>query len=291
MAKATAIFRAIWLGSMVLFLSTAASLQAGEQKDPLPPGWHKTLVGNLNFTQNRFDNWTQGGEDSWAWQLDLNGKFIHEAPTTRWDNSLKFSFGRTRVGDAGSRKAADELKLESVFTFKLGFYINPYVSVTALTQVAPGFEHLDGQKRSVSNFLDPGYFTQGTGFGYAYQEVFHFRLGMALKETVTRNHPERFTDDPATPELEKTRTEVGAESSSDLNLKLHRNILWTSKLNLFSDFSSLEAVDVTWDNLFTARVTRLIAVNFNFNLFYDRDISPKRQIKQTLSVGLTYSFF
>ena len=291
MKKFTDFLRCTWLWPAVFILLTVPRIRASENTDPLPPGWHTTLVGNLNFTQNRFDNWSQGGEDSWAWQLDLNGKFIHEAAKTRWDNAIKFSFGKTRVGDAESRKAADELKLESVLTFKAGLYVNPYLSLTALTQVAQGFEHLDGEKRSVSNFLDPAYFTQGTGFGYAYREVFRFRLGVALKETITRNHPVPFTDNPATPEVETTRTEVGAESNSDLSLKLHQNLLWTSKFHLFSNFAGIDEIDVNWDNLFTARVTQLIAVNFNFNLFYDRDVSPKRQIKQTLSVGLTYSFF
>jgi len=47
---------------------------------------------------------------------------------------------------------------------------------------------------------------------------------------------------------------------------------------------------VNWDNIFTAKLTQYININFNITLFYDRDTSVKRQLKQSLALGLTYSF-
>jgi hypothetical protein len=52
---------------------------------------------------------------------------------------------------------------------------------------------------------------------------------------------------------------------------------------------SFEEIDVRWDNLFSAEIAKYLAVSFNFQIFYDRDISIKRQLKQTLSVGFKYS--
>jgi hypothetical protein len=45
-----------------------------------------------------------------------------------------------------------------------------------------------------------------------------------------------------------------------------------------------------WDNLFSAKVAEYISVSFNFKLYYEKKISLKRQLKQTVAVGLTYSF-
>ena len=48
---------------------------------------------------------------------------------------------------------------------------------------------------------------------------------------------------------------------------------------------------MNWDSLISASISRLVNVNFNFRLIYDRNVSPKRQIKQSLAVGFTYTFF
>lgn len=63
----------------------------------------KEMLGNLNFTQNTFDNWQQGGENAWAWQLNINGKFVKVQKKYEWANTLKIAYGKTKVGDAGSK--------------------------------------------------------------------------------------------------------------------------------------------------------------------------------------------
>ncbi|NOZ07470.1 MAG: hypothetical protein GXO91_01180 [FCB group bacterium] len=78
---------------------------------------------------------------------------------------------------------------------------------------------------------------------------------------------------------------------TDISLTVLDNILMTSKLELFSNLKKLDQTDVTWDNLFTASVSKYITVSFNIKIFYDRDISRIRQLQQTLAVGLTYNLF
>ncbi len=252
--------------------------------------WKNELVGNLNFSQITFDNWTKGGENSWAWQLDILGKATRDMEKFVWSNSGKLSFGKTQIGDAESRKSADEIRLESVLSYKMKVHINPFVAVTAVTQFARGYNYTDGGKVEISKFMDPGYFTQSIGFGYNYQDQVKTRLGAALKETITSDHPVPYADDPATSEIEKTKVEYGVESSTELNFVLSENILYNSKLDMFSNVKRFDEIDVNWDNIFSAKVSDYIKVNFNIVLFYDKDLSTKRQLKQSLSVGLSYTF-
>ena len=58
---------------------------------------------------------------------------------------------------------------------------------------------------------------------------------------------------------------------------------------MFSNVKTLNEIDVNWNTLISAKITKLIAVNFNVKLIYDRDVSVKRQLKQALTVGLTYT--
>ncbi len=271
------IFSATWLTAQESSVNTA---------------WHQELVSNLNFTQNSFDNWAQGGEDSWSWLINLNGKLSRDSDSHSWVNTCKLAFGKTKVESENARKAVDEVFLESVFTRKLNEFLNPYVSFTAKTQFTSGYEYSDTGKEEISNFLDPGYFTQSFGLGYAPSDIFQTRFGGAVKETAADEYAEVYSDDPDTDdEIEDLKVEYGAESVTDLNLKLAENILFTSKLGMFSDLNRVDEVDVDWDNLFSAKVNEYINVSLSVKILYDKDIHVKRQMQQVLAVGVSYSFF
>jgi len=276
---------------IIVFLVSQILLAQEEKKEP-EYGWQKELVGNINFTQNSFDNWAQGGEDSWSWATEIRGKFINDQEKFNWSNTGKLALGKTKVGSNESRKAADEIKLESVYTYKMSLHVNPYVAVTGLTQVAEGFKYFDGDttKVAISNFLDPAFFTESIGVGFEPVNNFKTRFGAALKQTITDKYSKPYADDPETSKIEKTKNEVGMESVTDYSRKLNEIILFTTKLELFSNIKSFEEIDVNWDNLFTAKIASNINVSFNVRLFYDNDISKQRQLQQTLAVGLSYSF-
>lgn len=275
-------------------LITGSALFAQDEKKEEPKyGWVNELVGAANFTQTNLNNWKQGGEDSWVWQLDVNGKFVNDQQKTNWANTGKISYGRTKVGDGESQKSADEIFAESVLTYKLGVLINPYVAVSGRSQLTSSFDFSASPKEEIAKFLNPGYFTESFGIGYQPSKEFKTRMGLALKQTVTTDDSLalRYTDsDGLANGIDKLRSEVGLESVSDFSRKLAENILFTSKLELFSNLKSADEIDVRWDNLISAKVSKLITVSFNVQLFYDKDIDIKRQLKEVLAVGLSYSF-
>ncbi len=257
--------------------------QEGEKKEEIKYGWQKSMVGNVNFTQNTFDNWTKGGEDSWSWQSDILSKFTDKEPKYEWANGGKLSYGKTQVGQ-DARKAADEIKLESVYTYMLNWPMNPYISAMGQTQFSKGYDYAVSPKVEISNFLDPGYFTESIGFKYAPSDIIQTRIGAASKQTVT----DKFAGIYA--KGDKFRVEYGAESVTDLNVKLGQNLLYNSKLELFSTVKRFNEVDVNWDNLFSVKATKYMNVTWNLRIYYDHDINIKRQLKETLAVGLTYTF-
>jgi len=275
---------------LVLFLSnwTVLTAQSEEKKKP-DYGWEQQSTFTLNFTQTTFDNWVQGGENSWAWIAEAPFMFNLRKPGFTWANQGKLAFGKSKVGDQSARKASDLIRFESVYTHNLGVFVNPYVSISGQTQFAKGYNYGDTTRAEISGFMDPGYFTQSAGVGYEPNRFVKLRLGAAVKETFARNHPVPYTDDPETEELETSKVEFGADFVADGRINLHDNLIFTSKVVLFSTLESLNTVDVDWDNNFTATVTSHLQVNFNVQIYYDRDISKKRQLKQLLSVGFSYT--
>ncbi len=271
---------------LIICISGAHAEDTG--KEQTPHGWTEKMTTGINLTQTSFDNWAQGGEDAIAWQTNLNFNFTLDREKTQWTNSGKFSYGSTKTGDEKARKSIDEIKLETVLTYKLS-RISPYLSATAESQFAPGYSYREESRTEISAFMDPAYFREAAGAEYQPNELIKTRFGFSLKQTVTSDHPVPYADDPETSEIEKTRSELGAESVTDLNWKIAENTLLTSKLELFSTFEALDQTDVQWDNVLTVSISKYFNVNINFKLFYDKDISSRRQIKQTIALGFTYN--
>ncbi len=117
------------------------------------------------------------------------------------------------------------------------------------------------------------------------------RPGTVLKENGARHFPIPFADDPNIPEVEKICTEGGAESVVDSKHSLAENLIYTTKRDMFSILKDLNQTEVIWDHLLTAEVCQSMATSFQFQRFYDRDISEERQLKQTLAVGLSFLLF
>lgn len=270
---------------LMFVLSAILSAQepAAEAEKAPEYGWKNDVVANLGFTQNRFENWSQGGENSWAWQFDLQAKFENDQEKYNWANSGKFSFGQAKIGEDDLKKAADEIRLETVLTFKIGSeHVNPYVAATALTQITPGYDYSTEERLKISDFMDPGYFTESAGIGYKMNDNFKTRFGASMKQTITNEFADRYAKG------EKFRNEFGAESVSDLAAHLAENLVLNSKLMIFSNFKAFNQIDVDWDNVFKAKVTDLLNVTLTVRLLYDYDVSLKRQLKQTLAIGFSY---
>jgi len=259
-------------------------------QEEAPTVWEKSVLGGINLTQTSFDNWTAGGENAYAWQMNLNYKFVKDVEKTNWSNTGKFLYGATKTGDADMRKSADEIKLESVLTYKLGSNINPYVAVTGETQFAAGMDYSTDSSFQISAFLDPGYFRESFGAGYLINDNLATRLGLSFKQTMTTDYPAPYADDASTTEIETLKSEFGAESVTDLTYNISENAVLVSKLELFSAFSAFDEIDANWDNTITVKVSDYINMNMNFKLVYDKDVSVTRQIKQAMAFGFNYTF-
>ncbi len=276
--------------ALTICLAPGLILTAASAEDEQPLGWKNELVAGFNLTQASFDNWAQGGENTLGWQMGLNGRFTHLGAGHEWANTTKLAYGMQKVGDEDARKSVDEIKLETVYIHKAGFFVEPYLAATVQTQFSNGYLYDDTGKTAISGFLDPGYFTQSVGVRKSFRDVVSSRLGASVKETITDKYPVPYADDPETEdEIEDTKVELGMESVTDLSLTLSESLLFTSKLELFSDLEASNEIDVAWDNLLVAKVQEYVTVSLNVKIFYDRDISKKRQLRQSLAIGLSYA--
>jgi hypothetical protein len=78
-------------------------------------------------------------------------------------NSGKLSFGHVKIGDQGSKKSVDEIRMESVLTYKTGLF-SPYAAATGQTQLTAGYDYSLDPRVQVSDLFDPAYLTQTPAF-------------------------------------------------------------------------------------------------------------------------------
>jgi hypothetical protein len=272
---------------LALFFCSSAFLFS--QTEPPKPDWTHTLVSGLTVTQVSHTNWAQGGENALAYTLTVDGKSVRDVTVTNWSNSYKIAYGQTRLGSKGLRKIEDKIELESVLTYKIGTYVNPYASATFKSQFDDGFKYDDvaNTKVKTSSRFDPAYLTQAVGLGYQPYENVKTRLGAALREVLS--DAQGYADDPATTTVETSKVEGGLESVTDVSWQFEENILFVSKLEMFAPFNHLDVVIVRSDNMLVAKVNSYISVNLNVQLINNANITPRTQVKQTLAMGLTYT--
>lgn len=280
--------RAPFLKSFALVLAGLTSLSFGEETAPAF-GWKNSANGNLNLNQAYFDNWTKGGTNALAWEARLEGIAKRTEASWEWENKGKAAFGQSRLGDLGTRKASDELSLETIYTRKVSTWVNPFAAARFQTQFAPGFVYDDsaGTSARVSGFFDPAYLTQTVGLGRSWGEAYDVRVGGALKQTFSAARY-GYADDPGTADIETFRLEPGASFVAEVRQPLMENILLASTLDVFANFKGLNAVDVRWENQVTAKVNSYVSANAALDVLYDKDVSTRRQIRQSLSVGISF---
>ena len=282
--------KVIHLFILLLFFSTVTTAKSNEEKkDTL---WTPGGVVGLNLSQIAFSNWTQGGDNSLSFTIFSNLKLDYIGMPWKWTNSLKLTYGRSKIGNQGYRTNDNEIYYESVLIHRLGWKVNPYVDATFRTAITKGYNYGSDPAMQIADFFDPAYFTQGLGFAYDEDKGIRQRIGIAFKQTVADKFASLYSDDPETmDEIEKFKFESGLESVTEVEYEFLENMTYDGYLRLFTRFNELDKWDVRWDNIITAKVNDYVNVNFNFLLIYEKDQSLKRQIKEALQLGISYTLF
>jgi hypothetical protein len=277
-----------YLTIVVLLLTSTVAAQQDTAKAHVY-GWKHSLVSGLTLTQVAVSNWVQGGENALSYTISVEGKSEQDLESTLWSNSYKLAFGQTRLGSQGLRKTDDKIDLETILTLKWGVYVNPYVAATFKSQFAKGYLYdASGLETPVSKFMDPAFLTQSAGVGYQPVPEVKSRFGAALREIITSDFP-GYADDPTTTGIEKTRIEGGLESVTEAEWHFDENLLIKSKLELFAPFKTIDVVIVRSDNTLAAKVNKYVTVNLNVQLIHEPKVTARTQVKETLSIGLSYA--
>jgi len=298
MKKAILLFTALAVPALVIVAPTQA-------QDADTTGWTRTLVVDLTATQASYsDSWTGGEAGQLSWVGNLNG--AAEKQLKEWldfRSTLKLSFGQTYSQNEETKnwskpkKSTDLIDWENVGRFTMHKFLDPYAAVRLETQF------LDAQIPAKKRYLTPMKLTESVGLARRFfergeDEHLTSRFGLAMRQIFTKT-----IADSVTYETENvTASDIGVESVTDAVFHFHENLQYTGKLTVFKAFSFSEkddfagtpqeddwkAIDVNWENIVTAQITKIIAVNFYTQFLYDKQVSRKGRLKETLGIGFIF---
>lgn len=292
------------LTCLVLALSlgttpVAFAQEAGDSGAPADTSaWTTELEGNLAASQAGYRNWAEGGVNTFAFSSSLQGAAAHTQGAWEESYDLRLSLGYIKTNGRSFRKSDDLIRLDAALTYQGGHGLlqqwNPVVAANLRTQFAPGFDYdanpfADGREPPVriSEFLAPATFSESVGLAYDAPSWFSQRFGLGGKQTLVRVRAYRPLYGL---DLDETvRWEVGLDSKTELDVEVLENTRFRSTLNLFKSFNQAELPDMIWENLLTIRANRWLTTNAELVLVYDPDIREDLQIKEVLSLGVTFT--
>lgn len=286
-----------------LILLGGVSMATAQDADSLAS--RTTIDASLTLSQSTYsDNWTGGDAGNFAWIAIVNaGRQIYHQQTWHWRNTLNLSYGQTHAQDPETNtwrkptKSTDKIDFESLLRYLRWTTLPPYASVRALSQ----FE--DASVPNHKLYLNPILITEAAGlsrqvYKQGDDEVLT-RAGLALRELIQR----RWTDETYTKKETETSTDGGFEWVTDVAYKIPgSSIVYKSRLSTFKalfysksdELKGLEnedywkAVDVNWENTFSAQVSKYIGVALYLQWLYDKEVDLAGRFKQTLAVGFSW---
>jgi len=286
------------IACLALSATTTVAAQDAEADEADPSLWIPTVIGKLAGSQAGFQNWAEGGVNTLAFSVGLDGKAERTKSSWRQIHEGRLSFGLVKQDTLDFRKAEDLIRLSSTFTYTgSGFLdkLKPTVALLARTQFAPGFNFeknpfKDGRTPpvKVSDFLSPGTFTQSLGMTYQPKPYLSQRFGLGGKQTVVLLEDLRTLYNV---DVDKNvRLEMGMEAFTNFNKELVKNVVLKSTVGLFAAFNKPESPDLIWESQLNMKVNSWLNVNFDWAVLFDEDVSDRAQMKEVFSIGFSYIF-
>ena len=274
--------------------------------DSVKGEWEYDASARLNFSQAAYKDWEEGGgNNSLAFTAGLGGLASRRDEHWIQAHELRLAFGLIDQEGQEVRKAEDQIVWNSSVRYEGdGFFrlFNPTIAGDLRTQFAKGFDYtgnpFEGQVNDAraqldppvqtSAFFSPAFITESLGLTYEPVRSFTIRLGAAAKQTVV-NEPD-FRVLYGVDEADVMRFEAGTELASAYDKSITENIRYRSQLNVFFSFNQTEdPPDARWDNTINLKVNDWLSTDLQFVALFDKDITNAIQLKETISVGVSFT--
>jgi hypothetical protein len=265
--------------------------------------WNYSLDLNFLVSLNIFSSdWNTSSNGMILWIGDISTSA--EKESFGWLNheyAIDAQFGQTRLQNRETKRwtspeiSANEFHFFSQFTFLFGPVFKPCISIQLNSQI------IDQEDYENIHYINPVELSESIGFSSSAGEknklFFNFKLSAALRQTINRNSTA--DDNNFTYHHGKIFNEGGAQAVFDLRLRVKKLLFFNSKIALFqtlvnSDLSDnkqhFNIPDIDWNTQISIKCMQFLELSYFSSVKFNQDLTSKYKFKQTIGVGLAYSF-
>jgi Protein of unknown function (DUF3078) len=273
-------------------------LQGAASKTTAVKTWKKGGLFTFNVAEGSLDNWVGGGDKfSFSAVSFLNLYAFYKKDKNSWDNSLDLGYGFIKTTSLGQRKSDDRIDFLSKYGYAIAKKWNAGVLFNFRSQFANGYAYGKTPagteiKTITSKLFAPAYVLLSLGLDYKPNDNFSVFISPLTERWVI------VADDSlsakgaygVTPG-KKVKNELGAFLSGKFSKEVAKNIVFTSRLDLFSNYKKKpQNIDMFWTNVLTMKVNKFISANISLDLLYDDDAIARLQKRQLLGIGMSAKF-
>jgi hypothetical protein len=292
-----------------IFIFIFGVLNAQSDSTQVVSNWKTGGMVSLNASQISFTHWAAGGQNSISGNSYVNLFANYKKNKMTWDNTLDLGYGKMMQGvgeEAVFYKTDDKIDFASKygqFAFKHWYYSG---LISFKSQFDQGFKTVADTVR-ISNFLAPAYLNISIGMDYKPNDKLTLFLSpLSGKTTFVMDSLLSSQGAYGVTKNENVRHEFGGFIKIQYKANLMKNISYTTKLELFSNYlNNPQNFDVNWENLINMKINSFFSANLHITMLYDDDMKikydsnhdgiddregAKLQLKQLFGIGITYKF-
>ncbi len=245
----------------------------------------------MMFSQMSFKNWTAGGENTLAGNLNINYDFNYKDEKQSWTNKFYFSYGGTEVNKV-YKKTDDQLLFNSIYGYNLGNHWSFSYFFDFKSQLFTGYDYGTAPYTKVSNIFSPAFISTGPGFLYKPHDNFFINLAPVTSKfvIVTDKDLSNAGAFGVTPG-KSLRYEFGMNAQMYFKTQLMENVSLENTLNLFSNYlDKPQNVDV--DNLLNLKmkINKYMSAGLGIRSIYDDNTFPGWQISEVFGLEFGLDF-
>jgi len=234
-------------------------------------GWKKGGLFTLNLAQGSLSNWQGGGDKSSFSAVGFLNLFADfKEGKHNWNNS-KYGY-----------QVSDKWYGTGLFNFRSQF------------TAGYAYEDVNGisTKSLTSKFMAPAYILLSLGFDYKPVAYFSVFISPLTERWV-------IVSDDFLSSLgaygvvpgEKSRNELGAFLSAEIESGVMPNVTYKSRLDAFSNYKDKPGnIDLFWTNVLAMKVNKFLTANIAVDLLYDHNAVGRLQMRQLLGIGFSAKF-
>ncbi|MEN9686399.1 MAG: hypothetical protein RLZZ28_2185 [Bacteroidota bacterium] len=269
-----------------------------DAKDSSQKLWRKGGVFGLNLSQSNLSNWAAGGDDySLSINTAISAFAYYKKGNHSWDNTANFNLGYINTTTQGARKNDDKVDIVS----KYGYALKPKLDLSLLfnirSQFFKGYNYIDANTKVLnSDFMAPGYIVLGLGLDYKPQtDLSIFFSPLTARWVIVNNDSLSAKGAYGVTPGKRGTFQLGAFGTVNYKAALNKNVSYTGRLDLFSDYlNHPENIAINMTNLFAVKISNILAVTYSLDLIYDDNVrlfgpsknAPRLQVKSMIGVGL-----